>query len=690
MRLPPRGLAPENTGPPRASLAALTTATVLAIALVAGCAQGTGVTVRKMAANPLADTLELADPRGPQPSDRTLLVLRRYDLAADLPGDPRVLLSKLQQETSQEPTPEKLYATAEVAYLGGKVFEPHDRATALDLYAASVASAYLYLFDRRCGYARNPYDPQFRGACDLYNGALESSLRLMRAAGGLQPGRTLEVETKTQTLRLSVVSRGSQWHDCDFGKFEFVSDYQLQGLRNQYRTYGLGVPLIVTRQSHPEESSVESHYPANLAFPVTAFVRVTGEQAAPGPQGKLHREAHLELYDPLTSTDILVGGHRVPLESDLTTPLAYFLGEAQFDQLGKLGLLDPERGQKGRGLYMIQPFDPQKIPVLMVHGLASSPMTWMEMFNDLRSERMIRDHFQFWFYLYPSGQPFWQSAAQLREDLAALRQEVDPQGQLRSLDQTVLVGHSMGGLVSKMQVLESGDRIWREISDQPVTALDAAPEQLAPLEETFFLRPNPSVRRVVTIGTPHRGSRYANGFTRYLGHKLIKAPMQLVERDAIVRKNSDRIRDPRLLEIRTSIDSLDPECPIFPLLLESPRPSGVRLHNIVGLVEDSDLITRLSGEGDGVVERASAELDSADSQIVVPADHVSVHRHPRAVLEVRRILLEHLYELHGGRAPPAPAYLRTAAAQGYCPVEAVVAPSPVQEQAARPAAAERH
>ena len=73
------------------------------------------------------------------------------------------------------------------------------------------------------------------------------------------------------------------------------------------------------------------------------------------------------------------------------------------------------------GLYMVQPYEPGKIPVLMVHGLWSSPMTWMEMFNDLRSQPEIRDHYQFWFYLYPTGQPFWLSAAQLRRDLAKVR-----------------------------------------------------------------------------------------------------------------------------------------------------------------------------------------------------------------------------------------------------------------------------
>ena len=66
------------------------------------------------------------------------------------------------------------------------------------------------------------------------------------------------------------------------------------------------------------------------------------------------------------------------------------------------------------------------MPVVMVHGLWSSPITWMEMYNDLRSDPQVRENYQFWFYLYPTGQPFWTSATQMREDLAMMRREVDP------------------------------------------------------------------------------------------------------------------------------------------------------------------------------------------------------------------------------------------------------------------------
>ena len=117
-------------------------------------------------------------------------------------------------------------------------------------------------------------------------------------------------------------------------------------------------------------------------------------------------------------------------------------------------------------------------------------MTWMEMFNDLRSSPDIRRHYQFWFYLYPTGQPFWLSAAQLRRDLAEMRQVLDPQHREPALDQMVLVGHSMGGLVATLQTLESGQRLlepgeprfrWEQVK--------AEPDVRQKLGETFYFQP---------------------------------------------------------------------------------------------------------------------------------------------------------------------------------------------------------
>ena len=155
---------------------------------------------------------------------------------------------------------------------------------------------------------------------------------------------------------------------------------------------------------------------------------------------------------------------------------------------------------------MVEAFDPHKIPVVMVHGLWSSPMTWMEMFNDLLAYPEIRSNYQFWFYLYPTGQPFWKSADQMRSDLAEVRQTLDPRSDNPVFDQMVLVGHSMGGLVSMMQTLDSGNDFWSILSDRPFDELQADPEVREQIAADGVLRAQPAVHEVITIGTPHRGS----------------------------------------------------------------------------------------------------------------------------------------------------------------------------------------
>ena len=429
----------------------------------------------------------------------------------------------------------------------------------------------------------------------------------------------------------------------------------MHGLKNLYQTHGLGVPLIAVRQPYPSQPAAARYYPPELSFPVTALLR-----PVPNANSAGHRQGVLELYDPLVTTDTMIGSTRVPLESDLTTPLAYFLSKVPEETVALLALLDPEKLLMQRpgtkepimGLYMVQPYEPGKIPVLLVHGLCSSPMTWMEMFNDLRSSPDICQHYQFWFYLYPTGQPFWLSAAQLRRDLAEVRQVLDPQHRQPALDQMVLVGHSMGGLVAKLQTLDSKNDYWNLASHEPLEQVRADPETLRRLRETFFFQPNPSIRRVVTIATPHRGSPLSNQTTQYLLGKLIRLPETLVARqEALFRDNPGLLFDRSLLGIKTSVDSLSPDSPILPLMLAGQRPPWVRYHNIIGITPKGRWAASLMGDNDGVVSQQSARLGDVSSELIVQAEHTTVHCHPLAVMEVRRILLEHLAELRG--VPPA-------------------------------------
>jgi pimeloyl-ACP methyl ester carboxylesterase len=620
---------------------------LLAIALAgSGCAQQKWVRVREVPSNPLAGPLQLLSPSGPKPTPRTQLLARRYDMEDDLDRANSEVLVKLTEINQADPSTDKLYSLSELAYLAGKRAEPMSRKKALEFHGLSVVHAYQYLFDERFGRYRNPYDPEFRGACDLYNGALESAIRIIKKQGKLVPGSTQTIQTASQTVEITIVVRSDTWRAEDFEEFRFVSDYELRGLRNQYHNYGLGVPLIAVRKHHDNASPVEKLYPPGMSFPVTAFLRCMPNG---NPAGG-HHVVHLELYDPLNTHEISVNGRRVPLESDLTTPLAYALNQKELQDLDSstIGLLDPAKTAKLQGLYMLEPYQPGKIPVLMVHGLWSSPITWMEMFNDLRGSPEIRDRYQFWFYLYPTGQPFWYSAAQMRRDLAEARQIIDPQHRQPALDQMVLVGHSMGGLISRLQTIDSGNEFWNVVSEKPFNVVNASPETQRELAATFFFQPARDVRRVITISTPFRGSEFSNATTRWIGSKIIQIPKMFVsERQKLYNDNPDFFRKQNLLDVNTSIDSLAPESQILPVMLSAPAAPWVRYHNIVGRLSNKSLLSRVAGDadGDGVVSVSSAHFERAISEVVVDSDHSSIHRHPRTVLEVHRILLEHLREL---------------------------------------------
>jgi pimeloyl-ACP methyl ester carboxylesterase len=674
-----RHASPATRHPPPATRrsftrGALWAALILCVA-AAGCAPTKMASLRPVPKNALIESLKLTAGSGLQPSERTRQFLRVYDLSESLNGDPQTLLQKVQAVVEREPCADNVYAIAELSYLQGKRVETSDPQLALNFFGASVLHAHDYLFGERYRAERNPFDPHFRGACDLYNGALEEALRLLCKQKALVPGNTYTIRTAGGNWDVACVIRGGNWRQEDFDHFEFVSDYEIKGLNNHYLTYGLGVPLIAVRKSYAGEPPFARYYPPDLSFPVTAFLRpdpgmetaLAPEAAgrhAPSGVSSGRRRAVLELYDPLAVTDVAVGGAHVSLESDLSTPLAYFLSQINMDTLAYAGLLRPDllltklpnMPRPIMGLYMVQPYEPGKIPVILVHGLWSSPMTWMQMFNDLRSSTEIRENYQIWFYLYPTAQPFWITAAQMRADLAEMRQVLDPERREPALDQMVLVGHSMGGLISRMQTLNSRNDFWNAVSQQPLDQLKAAPEVRQRMQDAFFFQPNPSVRRVITLATPHHGSYFSNNTTQWLMHtlaaaKLIRLPQMLLQsQQALFRDNSGFFPDGSLGRIETSIDSLAPDSPIFPVMLASQRAPWVTYHNILGVAPYHGLLGKLMANSDGVVAVDSARVDDAVSELVVPADHSGVHSHPLAVLEVRRILLEHLAEL---RAPPA-------------------------------------
>ncbi len=621
------------------------------VATIANFAGGENVQVRQLNRDSTFATLGRYFAERPVPSERTMQLLRRYSLHDRYKEEAEPVIRWLQELVKERATMEEIHALAEISELQASWLAERGKSEeATDYYAISIIHAYQFLFDKKLDIGRNAYDPQFRSICDIYNRALEGILRGVCSNGTFVPGRSVSFGKGNNTIEFQVEIEG-RWSNQEFERFELVSDYQTDGLANQYHRYGLGVPLIAVRKEQAVHAPMEKYYPPDLTMPMTAFCHFTSfDQSKNVAVGEA--KAILKLYDPLERSTVTADSQVVPLESDITTPLVYNLRDPILSSgiLETATLLNAELAPDVFGMFMLEPYDPDKIPVVMVHGIWDSPLTWIQMFNDLRANREIHNNYQFWFYAYPTGQPFWLSARQMREDLGAVRIELDPRGDSQSLDEMILVGHSMGGLVSTLQVTDSANHFWDMVSDVSIDEFKGEHEALKLLRETFFFAPNKSIRRVITIATPFQGSVFANNATRWVGKKFFTLPQADADNLKVVaRQNRDRLKSEFYLTTATSLDSLTPDAEVFKAMADAELSNATRFHNIVGSVPRPSLLSAVGRQppavGDGVVSLASARNSKALSERVVPEDHSKVHQHPACIYEVRRILLENLVEL---------------------------------------------
>lgn len=290
------------------------------------------------------------------------------------------------------------------------------------------------------------------------------------------------------------------------------------------------------------------------------------------------------------------------------------------------------------GLSLLRPYQRGRVPVVLVHGLWSGPWSWAPMIEALEAEPEVRDRYQFWTFGYSTGDPILYSAWLLRRDLDEARRRLDPAGTDGALDRAVVVGHSMGGLLAKTMVQDSGTRLWRLVSDRPFDDLAGDREDRDLFRRALFFQPRPEVRRVVFIATPHRGSPVDRGRLERLGARLVRLPEPLrASHQRLVTRNGPGFFTERLRKgIPTSIDELEWGSPVLACLSELGLADGVKVHCIIADRRDPPR----PGGGDGLVPYDSAHLDGVASESLVSSGHLC-QAHPAVIGEVRRILVEH-------------------------------------------------
>lgn len=302
------------------------------------------------------------------------------------------------------------------------------------------------------------------------------------------------------------------------------------------------------------------------------------------------------------------------------------------------GFFTPGDGNEKTRLVALERHQPGKIPVVLVHGLVSGPTTWQDLLTFLNSDPEIQSRFEFWAFRYPTGESYLIAAADLRRELQQRLKRLDPDGRDPALQNVVLIGHSMGGIVSKLQVTRSDNLLWESVSKRPFSELKAKEATRNKIHSLFFFEPQPAVKRVVFIATPHHGSKLTESFVGKLARQLVFFPAMLQSGyHELLQANSDALLPTNSMTVPTSVDHLSPDSPVLKATNRLPFADGVRRHSIIGTA-----VKLPNGRVlDGVVTLESARLPNVDSELLVPATHTEIHRNARTFQEVRRILLLH-------------------------------------------------
>jgi pimeloyl-ACP methyl ester carboxylesterase len=605
---------------------------LLLVLLLAACSPP--VQVERVSLRTAYDVLNRTELSSDQLSEATRTVLRRNALLDTFETQPDAAIAALRAQAiatgMQWPD---LYALAEMSYAEGR------RTKSKPLLLASALYAYAVLFPAGDASRPSPYSAQFQHATSFYNLALTQVLTrdggeaAITLDGGPQPlpFGTVDVAIDQASLRFAGSSLTS---------FVPTMNLTVEGFKNDYRNDGLGAPLAAGLAPGPqaEEGLV---LPPQLRIPTVAVLRMDD------PRRQLTGgvlSARLAIYTIYDNETIRIGAQQVPLEYNQTAVRALFITEANGYSRELSGLLNnaltnPNAPDPRDHLFALEPHRHGRIPVVLVHGTASSPARWGDMVNDLLEDKEIRDHYEFWFFTYNTGNPIPVSASVLRHSLV---QAVNSLGGVQAdpaLGRMVVIGHSQGGSLTKMIAIESGSKIWDAVSSRPLDELRLKPETKALLKDSLFVHPLPFVETVIFIATPHGGSYQASLTVVRLFTRLVTLPLTIAGAAADVITNAGQALkvgdDPRAFN---SIYGMSPGNPAIAAVRSIPVAPGIHAHSIIPTLQDGPLMDR----NDGVVEYKSAHIDDVESEVVIEHSGHSTQGNPLTVREVHRILIEQL------------------------------------------------
>ncbi len=448
----------------------------------------------------------------------------------------------------------------------------------------------------------------------------------------LETIRTANLDPWTQPLRVPAPGGGEYvlTHRPDPrpqnhpSLYDFIpaDEIECSGAYIQERTTkeGIGAPAVAvsrgTRENFQKDFVMQRIY-----YGVTALAQVEGQRCV------------LSFADPLSTENVTACGHTFPLAADFTVPLAVMLARENPKKMEIARLFRPGEYAETAHITRLQPYDPNKTVVLVIHGLMDSPATWTPLLNTLRGDPEIRRRYQFWFYSYPSGYPYPHSAAILRRELDAVKKRFPLRKPM------IVIGHSMGGCISRLLITDSGDTLWMKTFGKPPAKVQLPSAGKDILKEALVFNHRPEIGRVIFIAAPLRGSDLAGNWLGRLASSLIRSPFTLLNAgDDAVKLLTFQDSAIKVKHIPNSVDTLAPDNRFVRAVQELPLTPGVPYHSIMGDRGKGGNPDRTPPvRSDGVVPYWSSRLDGARSELVIPSGH-GAHRDPRAIDEVRRIL----------------------------------------------------
>ena len=463
--------------------------------------------------------------------------------------------------------------------------------------------------------------PSDSSAQSIYNFSVARAVENVERAK-IQPWqRKIDIVSDQRTYTLTTPTPIDPAHDPSRYELFPTDSLKIGGtfFKTRASINGIGAPLVAIARSENPQFRQQYKLPRVYA-PVTAAIRFSG------------KKAELEFVDPMKSGRIVLSKRNFPLAVDFSAPTAMLIARERPERLGFSRVMNPQKYADTARLCQLQQYDPNRTPVIFVHGLQETGASWAPMIDVLRNDPWIREHYQFWVYSYPSGYPYPYSAALFRQDLDGIDRAFP------NHKRVVLIGHSMGGMICRLMITDAGDKIWRDFFATPPAKTPLAPDTRKLLEESLVFNHRPDVQRAVFISTPHRGSKFASGWIGRIGAALVRTPRLFTS--VYTSTKPLLVSDPAartLKRMPNSVDTLEPNDRFVQAVDKLPLTRGIPYHSIMGDRGRGDT----PKSSDGIVPYWSSHLDGAKSELIVNSDHGAQYNQ-QAIREVERILKENL------------------------------------------------